>query len=111
MERVIQTVLKKLGKRTIAITLALLIIVGTLPIIISSADYVCGLEEHTHADECYEFVCTLTEGEQFDAHTHNDNCFTQTLVCECAEGDEHTSDCYVSEKICTLEEGESVLVV
>ncbi|MCD8161544.1 MAG: hypothetical protein LUE61_10370, partial [Clostridiales bacterium] len=57
----------------------------------------CGLEEHTHTEDCYEtaLTCTLEEGE---GHTHTEDCYetVTTLICaleEC-EGHTHTEDCY-----------------
>ena len=52
----------------------------------------CGLEEHEHTDECYEYrlVCGLEENEE---HTHTDECWEKVLVC----GDDehlHTMLCY-----------------
>ncbi|MCD8217179.1 MAG: leucine-rich repeat protein [Clostridiales bacterium] len=71
----------------------------------------CGLEEHTHTEDCYEevLVCGLEESE---GHTHTEECYeTQTvLVCELeeSEGHTHTEECYDEEGnlICGLEESE-----
>ncbi len=56
----------------------------------------CGIEEHTHTDECYEkvLVCTLEEDE---AHTHTDACYEMQLICG---KDEHIHDisCYTGEE-------------
>ena len=73
----------------------------------------CGIEEHTHTDECYEnrLICGKEEGE--GAHTHTDECYTQeqTLICGLEEGEgahTHTEECYDEEGnlICGLEENE-----
>ena len=73
----------------------------------------CGIEEHTHTDECYEnrLICGKEEGE--GAHTHTDECYTQeqTLICGLEEGEgahTHTEECYDEEGnlICELEENE-----
>ena len=58
---------------------------------------VCGKEEHTHDEDCYEkeLVCTLEEGE---GHTHTEDCYADVpvLTCELPEGEGHvhTEDCY-----------------
>ncbi|MCD8085076.1 MAG: hypothetical protein LUF28_01885, partial [Clostridiales bacterium] len=71
----------------------------------------CGLEEHTHTEDCYEtaLTCTLEESE---GHTHTEDCYetVTTLVCELeeCEGHTHTEDCYDEEGnlTCELEESE-----
>jgi len=104
---------KNSRKRVVATALAFLMVCSMVPMVwtaVSAAGMECGLEEHTHTDECYKLICTLAEGEQYGAHTHSEDCFTQKLVCECAEGVEHTEACYISEQVCTLEEGDDVLL-
>lgn len=113
MKDFVGKLLARVGRRTVAITLALLVAVGTLPIVWPSAsgnEPACGLEEHTHSEECFELVCTQPEGDIFGSHAHTEGCFAQKLVCGCEEGAEHTSECYESEKICAVEEGEEVLL-
>jgi len=104
---------KNIGKRLCIMALAVMmvgtIISAAIPAV-NAADYECGLEAHTHTDECYELTCTTPVGEQYGAHAHGEDCFTQVLACECAEGVEHTAECYTSEKVCTLEEGDNVLL-
>ena len=53
---------------------------------------VCGLEEHEHADACYEqvLVCGLEEGED---HEHSADCYETQLVCDLPEH-VHLSACY-----------------
>ncbi len=71
----------------------------------------CGLEEHTHTEDCYEKVlaCGLEESE---GHTHTDACYEEKkeLVCglEESEGHTHTDDCYDADGnlICGQEESE-----
>ncbi len=71
----------------------------------------CGLEEHTHTDDCYEAVLVCTQ-EESEGHTHTDECYetVTTLVCtlEESEGHTHTEECYDADGslICTLEESE-----
>ena len=56
-------------------------------------DAVCGVEEHVHADACYErvLVCGLNES---DGHEHGDACYETKLTCEKPEH-EHSSACFV----------------
>ncbi|MCD7923055.1 MAG: CHAP domain-containing protein [Clostridiales bacterium] len=55
----------------------------------------CGLEEHTHSEECYEevLVCGLEEGED---HTHDASCYEEQLVCGMEEHT-HTMACMSDE--------------
>lgn len=84
-----------------------------LPALTAEGTPHCGIEEHTHTDECYEnrLICGKEEGE--GAHTHTDECYTQeqTLICGLEEGEgahTHTEECYDEEGnlICELEENE-----
>ncbi len=68
----------------------------------------CGLEEHTHTDDCYEnvLVCGLEEGEEVPfsdetlsgealsagVHVHTDECYEKVLICGLEEHT-HTVDC------------------
>ncbi|MCD7856212.1 MAG: CHAP domain-containing protein [Clostridiales bacterium] len=69
----------------------------------------CGMEEHTHTDECYEAVLVCTQ-EESEGHTHTEDCYetVTTLVCglEESEGHTHTEECYDADGnlICGLEE-------
>lgn len=97
-----------------------------LPALTLEADSLCGIQEHTHASECYampdiaevkELICTIEEqslvqtSEAYDAendpgcnyvpHVHEDGCYLihlvePELICQEAE---HTHDlvCYVDE--------------
>ncbi|WP_455501233.1 SpaA isopeptide-forming pilin-related protein [Gemmiger sp.] len=57
----------------------------------------CGLQEHTHTDECYEdvLVCGIATGETADGaeHEHTADCYQRQLVCDLPEHT-HTPDCY-----------------
>ena len=84
-----------------------------LPALTAEGTPHCGIEEHTHTDECYEnrLICGKEEGE--GAHTHTDECYIQeqTLICGMEEGEgahTHTEECYDEEGnlICGLEENE-----
>lgn len=84
-----------------------------LPAITAEKETFCGIEEHTHTDECYAAVAdpvgeTLppeTEGrtlicsqEEIPAHKHDENCM--------APAHSHSDDCYGEpEFICGMEEG------
>ena len=86
-----------------------------LPAITMSEDTYCGIEEHTHTEECYErqLVCGYddTQPPQTEparqAHTHTEACWeTQSvLTCTIPEGHVHGEDCYTRPIICGLEEG------
>ncbi|MCC8097947.1 MAG: hypothetical protein LIO44_05220 [Eubacterium sp.] len=68
----------------------------------------CGLEEHTHTEDCYEnvLVCGFEEGEEVfpsddtlsgeavsaGIHTHTDECYEKVLICGLEEHT-HTVDC------------------
>lgn len=56
----------------------------------------CGLELHSHTDECYSdvLVCGLDES---DGHTHTAECYERQLTCTLPEHI-HTSDCYIGMK-------------
>lgn len=64
----------------------------------AEGDLICTLEEHTHSDECYEWndilTCTIPESA---GHTHSEACYqdVQVLICEePAELHTHTAECY-----------------
>lgn len=52
----------------------------------------CGIEAHTHTEECYEptLICELQED---DTHTHTDECYESTLICG-KEEHIHVASCY-----------------
>ncbi|MCD8022044.1 MAG: CHAP domain-containing protein [Lachnospiraceae bacterium] len=126
MERVIKKYLEKFNKEHkrnrrlggIFLVLALLVTAGIswqlrfTGIALTNATY-CGLEEHTHTDECYEevLICELEESDGEEGHTHTDECYTETITLVCtleeSEGHVHTADCYqtVESYVCGLSEG------
>lgn len=64
----------------------------------AEGNLICTLEEHTHSDECYEWndvlTCTIPESA---GHTHSEACYqdVQVLICEePAEFHTHTAECY-----------------
>lgn len=110
-----EKIFRILGKRSIAITLAFLTVIsGVLPMVLPAANAAdepdCILEPHTHAEECFELICTAAEDTLFGGHAHSDGCFAEKLICSCEEGSEHGEECYAAEKVCTLEEGENILL-
>ena len=85
-----------------------------LPAITLSAEPKCGLEEHTHTEDCYEtrLVCGQEEAPETNpagsqeaaepagsqeaaepAHVHTDACYERVLTCEKPEHT-HTDACY-----------------
>ncbi|MCI9425784.1 MAG: hypothetical protein HFF30_09505, partial [Flavonifractor sp.] len=79
------------------------------------AQNICGKEEHTHTEECYNgetveekvLVCGKTEETVESGHAHTDACFTTTTEPNCGESNEsaepHTDACYKSYEILTCE--------
>ncbi|MCD7771849.1 MAG: LPXTG cell wall anchor domain-containing protein [Oscillospiraceae bacterium] len=67
----------------------------------------CGYEEHTHTEECYEYtlICELEETEE---HVHDETCYDEedNLICGLEESERHThgDECYETTLICELEE-------
>ncbi|MCC8135667.1 MAG: hypothetical protein LIO40_03205 [Ruminococcus sp.] len=55
----------------------------------------CGLEEHTHTDECYAdvLICGQEENER---HTHTADCYETQLVCGLEEHT-HTAACEIAD--------------
>ncbi len=135
----------KLNKRKkvwqkVVMTLAVVVVFVTtyvliMPALTANAEPHCGLEEHSHTeecygdvlicgfetegeghahtDECYEIISTLVcELEESEGHTHAEECCDEegNLICELeeSEGHKHTEECYATEKnlICELEESE-----
>ena len=92
----------------------------------ADAAYICGKEEHTHSDACYEIKtqqktvqvlkCSLAEAvsaaSEEDAapgyvHTHGESCYVgEELVCPLKEVEAHThgAECYGKEPQCGQEE-------
>lgn len=67
-----------------------------LPAVTMEREPACGLEAHTHEDDCYTeqrtLICSLAEDE---AHSHDDSCWKieQILTCDLSEHT-HTEECY-----------------
>ena len=114
--------LKKLNEilklKSLLLTAAVIIVFVTtyalvLPAITMERKTYCGMEEHTHSDDCYTVTSTLICGqEESEGHTHTDDCYSEekVLVCELEENEEHThgDDCYeiTRELICGQEESD-----
>lgn len=71
----------------------------------------CGYAAHTHTDECYTDTLVCGQEEQ-EGHTHTDECYAEQreLTCGLEEGEEHThtDECYTVSRVltCQLEETE-----
>lgn len=86
------------GRRLKVITLLCsLFVVGAvlwgliLPGIAMSGKTYCGLEEHTHTEDCYTTELTCGQEESQD-HIHSDACYSQVLTCD-KEEHTHTDIC------------------
>lgn len=64
----------------------------------AEGNLICTLEEHKHSDECYEWTDVLTcTTPESAGHTHSEACYqdVQVLICEePAELHTHTAECY-----------------
>ena len=92
--------------RLLSITLVLALVVASLvywQLRLTGAalanEYSCGLEEHTHTDDCYALtlICGYEEGqEEADgtAHVHTEECYGKCLICTLAVHI-HTAECLV----------------
>ena len=85
-------------KRMCVWSLALVLVISLLPMSAFAATVeakkTCGLEEHTHTDECYtstgEVEKVLICDQETEGHTHGDDCYEWTYTLTCAE--EETED-------------------
>lgn len=117
--------LKKRWQKIVSAMAAIVVFSTTyaliLPAITMENTPVCGMEEHTHTEECYEMqllgpqpeiVCAYASGDggMDIIHTHDEFCYDNNgnLICELSELEEHThsGSCYreKSTLICDLEE-------
>ncbi len=109
---------KKRRKIGVAVTLLVVLVIGSVVGVLMqygvamTGDAKCGIEEHTHTEECYtdELVCGQEEGE---GHIHTDECYEmiQELICGQEESEEHahTEECYQEvqgELVCGQDESE-----
>ena len=107
--------MKNIRKRAISLLLTLVMCLSMVNLTVFADEvdegevvaevYNCGLEEHTHTEECYkaeivkELVCGVGEGAEAEdgtTHTHTDACWKPVLECglEETEGHTHTGACY-----------------
>ena len=95
--------------------LALLVLLCTaaallLPAFTLEKDVFCGLEEHTHTEDCYQMV-PVCGVEEHAAHTHTDACFETVRELSCgleeSEGHTHSDACFKEEKALTCGTPES----
>lgn len=109
---------RKVWQRAVTVMAALVVFCTTyaliLPAITMTSQPNCGLEEHTHTEDCYTEEAVLSCGqEESEGHTHTEDCYTETeaLLCgqEESEGHTHTEDCYTETEVllCGQEESES----
>ena len=106
---------KRLWYRVVTMLAAIVVFITTymliLPAITMERQPICGMEEHTHTDDCYEIqqvlTCSLAESPP---HWHSEICYSEEgeLICgmEETDGHEHSDECYSGERvlICGLEE-------
>ncbi|MBQ8941158.1 MAG: hypothetical protein IJ062_04920 [Firmicutes bacterium] len=106
---------KRLWYRVVTMLAAIVVFITTymliLPAITMERQPICGMEEHTHTDDCYEIqqvlTCSLAESPP---HWHSESCYSEEgeLICgmEETDGHEHSDECYSGERvlICGLEE-------
>lgn len=119
---------KRTWYKILSVPICLVVFVTTYALILpaitmeSTPDTYCGIAEHVHTDDCYEFpgtpahkeiLCTagadLGQGE-YIIHKHDSFCFDDSgeLLCALAEQDEHvhTDACYDGDSlICGLVTG------
>ena len=102
--------MKTMIKRMCVWSLALVLVISLLPMSAFAATVeakkTCGLEEHTHTDECYtstgEVEKVLICDQETEGHTHGDDCYEWTYTLTCAEEEteddedrhEHKDACY-----------------
>ncbi|MDD7280779.1 choice-of-anchor A family protein [Floccifex sp.] len=81
----------------VATTIALMVPASTL----ESQAY-CGMEEHTHNEDCFETILCCEKQE----HQHNEDCIEITQVLNCDQDHEHSEDCFIIQEnyICSQEE-------
>ena len=115
--------MKRIWYRILTVPVCIVVFITTYALILpaitleSTPDTYCGLEEHTHTDECYETPSVEAHTEiKCDAaaslHTHTDECYGASGELICKQPDyiihTHTELCFNSygELICPLAENE-----
>ena len=89
--------LRNRRNRTIATLGCVVVLVTAIALMIpaitmTKGSLTCGMDEHQHADACYEKVLVCDKGET-DGHVHGDECYENRLTCDIPEH-EHTDACY-----------------
>ncbi|MCD8052131.1 MAG: Cna B-type domain-containing protein [Clostridiales bacterium] len=105
---------RRKSRRAVAMLLALALVVSTgvtwqlhsTGIAMTNETY-CGLEEHTHSEDCYEKVLVCGK-EESEGHTHSEDCYDEegNLTCgkEESAGHTHSESCYEEQLTCGKEE-------
>ena len=109
---------KKIWKRIVSVLGSIVVFCTTyvliLPAITLADTAYCGHEEHKHDDNCYtqKLVCEVALDEGAIAgHTHQDECYSVNKVLTCtveeSGGHKHSDDCVTSSKSLICETAES----
>lgn len=90
--------LKKFVKRSFTTLVAAVVFVTAYALILPAKTQTtpdCGVDEHTHTEECYSVKNILSCEDISEEHIHTDECYTEenTLTCE-TEIHIHNEDCY-----------------
>ncbi|MCD8007711.1 MAG: CHAP domain-containing protein [Clostridiales bacterium] len=105
---------RRKSRRAVALLLALALVVASgvswrlhsTGIAMTNETY-CGLEEHTHTEDCYAKVLVCGK-EESEGHTHTEDCYDEegNLTCgqEESAGHTHTDACYEEQLVCDKEE-------
>lgn len=105
----------KFGRRALALLLALTMCFSMVmsaaaeTTMVNTNKIVCGLEEHTHGNACYEYFALTCEQLETEAHYHNPDICGESevgrdLICVSveSEGHAHGETCYTTEENSTL---------
>ena len=96
------TSLSRILKRTFAFAAALVVFVTAYAMVLPAITMTkpkCGIEEHSHTEECYrveqKLICENTDED----HVHTEECYTSQKVLECdKEVHTHSDECYDKEE-------------
>ena len=94
--------LSRILKRTFAFAAALVVFVTAYAMVLPAITLTkpkCGIEEHSHTEECYreeqKLICENTD----EAHVHTEECYTAQKILECdKEVHTHSDECYDKEE-------------
>lgn len=107
---------RKNGRRWLAVftCLAVMVALGTVTVLrytgtAMTGDLRCGLEEHIHAEGCYQenLICGQ---EAAEGHEHTAECYEKQLTCNLKEHT-HTDACYAQEEETAAAEADEVQAV